>query len=64
MDAKSGCVFCLECDDFIYDASFTNLHTSVEVMAEERFATFQGKVLSCTSVTLVSMWKVRLEEET
>lgn len=42
VDAKSGCVFCSECDDFIYDPSLTELYTSVVVSSEERYTTFQG----------------------
>ena len=43
VDAKTGCVFCLECDDFVYDSAFNDAHNSVSIIAEERHATFQGK---------------------
>ncbi|KAJ3540483.1 hypothetical protein NM688_g6220 [Phlebia brevispora] len=41
VDAKSGCIFCSECDDFIYDADLAELYTSILVSSEERYTTFQ-----------------------
>lgn len=41
-DAKSGFVFCSECDDFIYDDTIDELYLSTVVSVEERNTNFSG----------------------
>jgi len=41
-DAKSGFVFCSECDDFIFDDTIDELYLSTVVSVEERNTKFQG----------------------
>jgi len=41
-DAKSGHVFCSECDDFIFDDILDELYLHTVVSVEERNTKFQG----------------------
>ncbi|KIL65738.1 hypothetical protein M378DRAFT_197865 [Amanita muscaria Koide BX008] len=40
-DAKTGCVYCSECENFIYDATLSGLHESTILSAEEKHSRFQ-----------------------
>ncbi|KAF8963160.1 hypothetical protein BDZ97DRAFT_2017931 [Flammula alnicola] len=40
-DAKTGYVFCSECDDFIYDLKLDEMHLAAAVSAEEKQTKFQ-----------------------
>ncbi|EKM58343.1 uncharacterized protein PHACADRAFT_140190 [Phanerochaete carnosa HHB-10118-sp] len=35
-DSKSGAIYCLDCDDFVYDPTFTSVLSSTSVTASER----------------------------
>ncbi|KAI0705790.1 cysteine proteinase [Cerioporus squamosus] len=39
-DIKTGNVFCVECDDFIYDSTLSRIHSLVVLAAEERVTNF------------------------
>ncbi|RDX57434.1 cysteine proteinase [Lentinus brumalis] len=39
-DVKTGSVFCVECDDFIYDSTLSRIHSLVVLAAEERVTNF------------------------
>lgn len=41
VDTKSGSLFCLECDDFVYGATFEDLYLSTTLMVEENQTRFQ-----------------------
>ena len=41
-DAKTGCVYCSECDNFIYDPAVKNAFVSTTLNAEEKHTRFQG----------------------
>lgn len=41
-DAKSGFIFCSECDDFIFDDTIDELYLTAVVSVEERNTKFQG----------------------
>ncbi|KAF8629978.1 hypothetical protein AX17_005543 [Amanita inopinata Kibby_2008] len=40
-DAKSGSVYCSECDSFIYDATLSNTYSSTVLSTEEKHTKFQ-----------------------
>lgn len=42
VDAKSGCVYCTECGDFIYDSMVEEMRLAAVVKAEEKRTRFQG----------------------
>lgn len=41
-DAKSGSIFCCDCDDFIYNVTVDAIYLSTVVSAEEKQSRFQG----------------------
>ncbi|EGO25037.1 hypothetical protein SERLADRAFT_415884 [Serpula lacrymans var. lacrymans S7.9] len=43
VDAKSGAVFCAECDDIIYDTTLDNVFLSTVISVEEKHTNFQGR---------------------
>ncbi|PPQ84018.1 LOW QUALITY PROTEIN: hypothetical protein CVT25_000564 [Psilocybe cyanescens] len=42
VDAKTGSLFCAECDDFVYDSKIEALHLSAMVSAEEKRTKYQS----------------------
>ncbi|KAF8720618.1 hypothetical protein AX14_010860 [Amanita brunnescens Koide BX004] len=40
-DAKTGCVYCSECENFIYDSALNNVFVSTTLNAEEKHTRFQ-----------------------
>ncbi|KAH9945406.1 cysteine proteinase [Epithele typhae] len=42
-DVKTGNVYCVECDDFIYDRTINRQYASVTLSAEEKASQFQDK---------------------
>ncbi|KAH9481878.1 Ubiquitin carboxyl-terminal hydrolase 22 [Psilocybe cubensis] len=42
VDAKTGSLFCKECDDFVYDSSIESLHLSAMVSAQEKRTKYQS----------------------
>lgn len=42
VDANSGSVFCAECDDFAYDATFPRIRERVILQIQENRTDFQG----------------------
>ncbi|KAI0091235.1 cysteine proteinase [Irpex rosettiformis] len=41
VDARTGSIFCMECDDFVYDQSFKNVYESLLTNAGEKYTTFR-----------------------
>lgn len=41
-DVKTGYVFCIECDDFVYDGTFNRLFRATSIAAEEKATAFEG----------------------
>lgn len=41
-DAKSGSIFCNECEDFVYDTTVSDVYASTRLALEEKYTTFQG----------------------
>ncbi|KAF8628559.1 hypothetical protein AX15_003826 [Amanita polypyramis BW_CC] len=41
VDVKTGCVFCSECDNIIYDTTLSHLYMSTTLSAEEKHTRFQ-----------------------
>lgn len=41
VDAKSGSIFCSECDDFVYDAIISDVYNSTTLALEEKYTSFQ-----------------------
>lgn len=35
-DSKSGAIYCLDCDDFVYDSTFASVYSSTATVAGER----------------------------
>lgn len=44
-DIKTGNVFCIVCDDFVYDSAFSDIHSSISIAVEETVTNFQGLFL-------------------
>ncbi|KDR78670.1 hypothetical protein GALMADRAFT_244157 [Galerina marginata CBS 339.88] len=42
VDAKTGSLFCTECDDFVYDAKVERIHLAATVSAEEKLPKYQA----------------------
>ncbi|KAK2460172.1 hypothetical protein APHAL10511_007851 [Amanita phalloides] len=40
-DTKSGCVYCSECENFVYDSTLSNVYLSTTLNAEEKYTNFQ-----------------------
>ncbi|KAL1949431.1 hypothetical protein VTO73DRAFT_8312 [Trametes versicolor] len=40
-DVKTGYVFCIECDDFVYDGTFNRLFRATSIAAEEKATAFE-----------------------
>ncbi|KAI0787731.1 cysteine proteinase [Fomes fomentarius] len=40
-DIKTGNVFCIVCDDFVYDSAFSDIHSSISIAVEETVTHFQ-----------------------
>lgn len=53
MDAKSGTIFCKECDDFVYDARVTNSCTLTSLAVEEKCTAFQGTALGFSTESYI-----------
>ena len=47
IDTRTGSFFCTECDDFVYDQSFTSVYSSVNEYAGVKQTPFRGRVSSC-----------------
>ncbi|KAH7911361.1 hypothetical protein BJ138DRAFT_1135452 [Hygrophoropsis aurantiaca] len=43
VESRSGSIFCVECDDFIYDKTMDELYLSTVIAVEERETNFQAK---------------------
>lgn len=43
-DAKTGSVFCIQCNDFIFDSKLNEVYLTTVVMAEEKHTKFQGQL--------------------
>jgi hypothetical protein len=41
-DARTGYVYCSECDNFIYESALNNVFVSTALNAEEKHTRFQG----------------------
>ena len=46
VDAKTGYIFCSECNDFIYDSKFQERHLVTILSAEEKLTKFKGAFTS------------------
>jgi len=52
LDVGSGCLFCIECNNFIYDETIEQVYTSGILYTEEKTTRFQGTFVCMeTSVT-------------
>ncbi len=47
VDAKTGYIFCSECNDFIYDSQLEERHLVTTLSAEEKLTKFKGAFASC-----------------
>ncbi len=66
IDTKSGAIFCVECEDFVYNTTFNGVYVSATVSTEEKRSIFQGMygwdAINASHVD--SYWKTRREKET
>lgn len=42
-DSRSGAIYCLDCDDFVYDPTFTSVLSETSVIASERFTAVKSR---------------------
>lgn len=41
-DVKTGNVYCIACEDFVYDGAFSAIQSSISIAVEERMTNFHG----------------------
>jgi ubiquitin carboxyl-terminal hydrolase 22/27/51 len=56
-DAKTGCVYCSECGNFIYDSALNNVFVSTTLNAEEKHTRFQGLASGSRNFSVVDAKK-------
>ena len=47
-DVKTGYVFCIECEDFVYDSTFERLQKLTKLAEEEKATVFEGTLFHAT----------------
>lgn len=64
VDAKSGAIFCRECDDFVYNGNILDAFTQASLNVEERSTGFEGEGVNriFSEYMLSDIWEISSKE--